>query len=73
MQFKGDDEVRQDAVMEQVFEMTNRLLARDRRASARNLKFRTYTVVCLANRSGIIEFVGNTQAIGDWLKDAHIR
>ncbi|KAL1411153.1 Serine/threonine-protein kinase tel1 [Vanrija albida] len=71
--FKGDDEVRQDAVMEQVFELTNRLLQRDRRAAARNLTFRTYTVVPLAERSGIIEFVGNTMAIGEWLKDAHSR
>ncbi|KLT40283.1 hypothetical protein CC85DRAFT_157894 [Cutaneotrichosporon oleaginosum] len=71
--FKGEDDVRQDAVMEQVFEMTNRLLQRDRRASARSLTFRTYNVVNLANRSGIIQFVGNTTAIGDWLKDAHQR
>ncbi|BEI92084.1 uncharacterized protein CcaverHIS019_0409040 [Cutaneotrichosporon cavernicola] len=71
--FKGEDDVRQDAVMEQVFEMTNRLLQRDRRANVRNLKFRTYNVVHLANRSGIIQFVGHTVAIGDWLKDAHIR
>ncbi|GMK57115.1 hypothetical protein CspeluHIS016_0309550 [Cutaneotrichosporon spelunceum] len=71
--FKGEDDVRQDAVMEQVFEMTNRLMQRDRRANVRNLKFRTYNVVHLANRSGIIQFVGNTVAIGDWLKDAHIR
>lgn len=59
--------------MEQVFEMTNRLLQRDRRTSIRNLKFRTYHVVHLANRSGIIQFVGNTIAIGDWLKPAHTR
>lgn len=59
--------------MEQVFEMTNRLLQRDRRTNVRSLKFRTYHVVHLANRSGIIQFVGNTIAIGDWLKDAHLR
>ncbi|KAL7420991.1 Serine/threonine-protein kinase tel1 [Cryptotrichosporon argae] len=71
--FKGNDEVRQDAVMEQVFEMTNGLLRRDRKTATRNLRFRTYNVIPLANKTGIIEFVGGTMAIGDWLKDAHTR
>lgn len=72
-QFKAEDEVRQDAVMEQVFDMTNRLLSRDRKTNLRNLTFRTYTVVPLAFKTGIIEFVGHTTAIGDWLKEAHTR
>ncbi|RXK38992.1 hypothetical protein M231_03722 [Tremella mesenterica] len=71
--FKGEDEVRQDAVMEQVFEMTNDLLARDRKTKSRNLRFRTYNVIPLWNRTGVIEFVSNGQAIGDWLKPAHER
>lgn len=71
--FKGDDELRQDAVMEQVFEMTNRILSRDRKTKARELKFRTYTVIPLPNRSGIMEFVGDSQAIGEYLKPAHVK
>lgn len=71
--FKGDDELRQDAVMEQVFEMSNKLLTRDRRTKARDLRFRTYKVIPLARKTGIMEFVGNSQAIGDWLKPAHTR
>jgi ataxia telangiectasia mutated family protein len=59
--------------MEQVFEMSNRLLQRDGKASVRNLKFRTYAVIPLANKTGIIEFVGGTSAIGEWLKPAHLR
>lgn len=59
--------------MQQVFEMSNRLLTRDRKANQRKLHFRTYVVIPLALQSGIIEFVGNTSAIGDWLKPAHIR
>ncbi|WWC63986.1 uncharacterized protein I303_106592 [Kwoniella dejecticola CBS 10117] len=69
--FKAEDEVRQDAVMEQVFTMTNDLLSRDRQAKVRNLKFRTYNVVPLPERTGIIEFVEGTRGIGDWLKPAH--
>lgn len=71
--FKGEDELRQDAVMEQVFEMSNKLLTRDRKTKARDLRFRTYKVIPLARKTGIMEFVGNSQAIGDWLKPAHAR
>ncbi|KAK6906072.1 hypothetical protein I203_100054 [Kwoniella mangroviensis CBS 8507] len=71
--FKADDEVRQDAVMEQVFTKTNDLLTRDRQAKARNLRFRTYNVVPLPERTGIIEFVEGTRGIGEWLKPAHMK
>ncbi|WVR09037.1 hypothetical protein IAU60_006097 [Kwoniella sp. DSM 27419] len=71
--FKADDEVRQDAVMEQVFTMTNDLLSRDRQSKARSLKFRTYNVVPLPEKTGIIEFVEGTKGIGEWLKPAHPR
>lgn len=72
-QFKGDDELRQDAVMEQVFEMTNRILSRDRKTKARDLRFRRYTVIPLPNRSGVMEFVGDSMAIGEYLKPAHTK
>ncbi|OCF35599.1 hypothetical protein I316_02654 [Kwoniella heveanensis BCC8398] len=71
--FKADDEVRQDAVMEQVFTITNDLLSRDRQAKARDLQFRTYNVVPFPERTGIIEFVEGTKGIGEWLKPAHLR
>ena len=71
--FKGDDEVRQDAVMEQVFDMSNKLLLRDRKTKERNLRFRTYVVIPLARKSGIIECVGDSIGIGEWLKPAHHR
>ena len=71
--FKGEDEVRQDAVMEQVFEMSNTLLSRDRNTRQRNLRFRTYNVIPLAQKTGIMEFVGASMGIGDWLKPAHQR
>ena len=73
MQYKGEDEVRQDAVMEQVFEMSNVLLSRDRKTRERNLRFRTYVVIPLAKSTGIMEFVGDSMGIGDWLKPAHHR
>lgn len=71
--FKSDDEIRQDAIMEQVFGMANDILRRDRQTKARRLNFRTYVVIPLAKRSGIIEFCAAGIAIGDWLKPAHER
>ena len=59
--------------MEQVFEMSNKLLTRDRKTRERNLRFRTYVVIPLAKKTGIMEFVGDSQAIGEWLKPAHNR
>ncbi|ORY28799.1 hypothetical protein BCR39DRAFT_533939 [Naematelia encephala] len=69
--FKGEDDVRQDSVMEQVFELSNRLLQRDTKTKDRRLHFRTYRVIPLARKSGIMEFVGNSNGIGEWLRDAH--
>ncbi|WWD21232.1 hypothetical protein CI109_105716 [Kwoniella shandongensis] len=69
--FKAEDEVRQDAVMEQVFTMTNDLLTRDRRAKERNLRFRTYNVVPFPDKTGVIEFVEGTTSIGFILKPFH--
>ena len=71
--FKGNDEIRQDAVMEQVFGMANDILARDRKTKARELKYRTYIVIPLANKTGILEFVAGGLSLGEWLKPAHIR
>ncbi|KAK8844109.1 hypothetical protein IAR55_006903 [Kwoniella newhampshirensis] len=71
--FKAEDEVRQDAVMEQVFTMTNDLLSRDRRAKERKLRFRTYNVVPFPDKTGVIEFVEGTNSIGGILKPFHER
>jgi ataxia telangiectasia mutated family protein len=70
--FKGDDETRQDAVLGQVFGIANKILADDRQTKTRNLRFRTYVVIPLAHKSGILEFVAG-QSIGDYLKPAHDR
>jgi ataxia telangiectasia mutated family protein len=59
--------------MEQVFEMSNKLLSRDRKTRARDLRFRTYVVIPLAKKTGVLEFVGDSQGIGDWLKPAHAK
>jgi ataxia telangiectasia mutated family protein len=57
--------------MEQVFEQVSELLQADRATRQRNLRIRTYKVVPLTARAGIIEFVPNTVPLHDYLLPAH--
>ncbi|KAG5339469.1 hypothetical protein C0989_004155 [Termitomyces sp. Mn162] len=70
---QGTDDLRQDAVMEQVFNLVNGILHRDRETRRRLLNVREYKVIPLASQGGILEFVENTHAIRDWLVKAHQR
>ncbi|KAL2712028.1 serine-protein kinase ATM-like isoform X3 [Vespula squamosa] len=60
---KGKDDLRQDAVMQQVFNVMNRLFETSKEAKRRKLKIRTYKVVPLTQRSGILEWCHNTMPI----------
>ncbi|EUB64032.1 Serine-protein kinase ATM [Echinococcus granulosus] len=78
---KGRDDPRQDAIMQQVFSAANHLLATfsvsnaskcpksssfsPSRANA--MRIRTYMVVPLARRSGLIEWCEGTVPLGEWL------
>lgn len=70
---KGGDDLRQDAIMEQVFAAVSSLLKEHRATRQRNLGIRTYKVLPLTSSTGIIEFVANTQPLHDWLIPAHSR
>ncbi|EIN09557.1 hypothetical protein PUNSTDRAFT_101425 [Punctularia strigosozonata HHB-11173 SS5] len=70
---EGDDDLRQDAVMEQVFDLVNVVLRRDRETRRQKLSVRGYKVIPLAPQAGILEFVGNTQPLQGWLFAAHTR
>ena len=74
-QFKGEgnDDLRQDAVMEQVFDLDNSILRRDPETRRRDLKVREYKVIPLSPRAGLLEFVGNTFPLREWLPKAHLR
>ncbi|EJT96604.1 hypothetical protein DACRYDRAFT_120031 [Dacryopinax primogenitus] len=71
--FKGEggDDLRQDAVMEQVFELVNHLLQHDLHTRKRRLQMRTYRVIPLASQAGMLEFVESTSPLGSWLQVAH--
>ncbi|XP_065364298.1 serine/threonine-protein kinase ATM isoform X2 [Calliphora vicina] len=67
---KGKDDLRQDAVMQQVFCMINNLLKQEPAAVERKLLIRTYKVVPLSTRSGLLEWCENTVPIGIYLTEA---
>ncbi|XP_070172770.1 serine-protein kinase ATM [Polyergus mexicanus] len=60
---KGKDDLRQDAVMQQVFTVMNTLLRTCKETKRRNLRIRTYKVVPLTQRSGVLEWCDNTVPI----------
>ncbi|KZT10138.1 uncharacterized protein LAESUDRAFT_748044 [Laetiporus sulphureus 93-53] len=72
--FKGEggDDLRQDAVMEQVFDLVNVILRRDRETRKRDLGIRGYKVIPLAAQAGVLEFVQDTTPLAIWLNRAHI-
>ena len=69
----GNDDLRQDAIMEQVFAAVSELLKLHRTTRQRNLGIRTYKVLPLTASSGLIEFVSNTIPLHEYLMPAHER
>ncbi|KFA46746.1 hypothetical protein S40293_08118 [Stachybotrys chartarum IBT 40293] len=69
----GHDDLRQDAIMEQVFAAVSSLLKLHRTTQQRNLGIRTYKVLPLTATSGLIEFVPNTIPLHEFLMPAHER
>ncbi|KAL4802065.1 hypothetical protein BDV18DRAFT_147456 [Aspergillus unguis] len=67
----GNDDLRQDAIMEQVFEQVSSLLKDHQATRQRNLGIRAYKVLPLTSNSGIIEFVPHTIPLNDFLMPAH--
>ena len=67
----GNDDLRQDAIMEQVFEEVSKMLQNHKATRQRNLHIRTYKVIPLSPTAGIIEFVPNSIPINEFLIPAH--
>jgi ataxia telangiectasia mutated family protein len=67
MLLKGKDDLRQDAVMQQVFSTMNLFLEQDEQTRQRKLNIRTYKVVPLSRRSGLLEWCEGTNPIGFFL------
>ncbi|CAD0105917.1 unnamed protein product, partial [Aureobasidium uvarum] len=68
----GNDDLRQDAIMEQVFGEVSKMLQTHKTSRQRNLHVRTYKVLPLTSTSGIIEFVPHSMPLGEFLVPAHV-
>jgi serine-protein kinase ATM len=73
---KGLDDIRKDAVMQQVFRYVNSMMKRTRakgsRKSAittRKLQLVTYNIIPLSPNTGVLEWVEETMPFGDFLVD----
>eukprot|EP01119_Soliformovum_irregulare_P003410 TRINITY_DN1390_c0_g2_i1.p1 TRINITY_DN1390_c0_g2~~TRINITY_DN1390_c0_g2_i1.p1 ORF type:complete len:551 (-),score=136.76 TRINITY_DN1390_c0_g2_i1:183-1682(-) len=64
---KGRDDLRQDAVMQQIFGLVNILLQENPETKKRRLNIRTYKVIPLSPCAGLLEWVENTTPIGEYL------
>lgn len=69
--FKHEDDLRQDAVIQQVFRLVNGLLTKDKRTRQRHLIVRGYIVLPLGPQCGLLEFVPNTKPLGEVLTGLH--
>ncbi|SMN21300.1 similar to Saccharomyces cerevisiae YBL088C TEL1 Protein kinase primarily involved in telomere length regulation [Maudiozyma saulgeensis] len=67
----SNDDLRQDAIMEQVFTQVNNILMQNEELSKSKLRIRTYKVIPLGPRAGIIEFVNNSVSLHQVLKEYH--
>ncbi|XP_010663180.1 serine/threonine-protein kinase ATM isoform X4 [Vitis vinifera] len=63
----GNDDLRQDAVMEQFFSLVNTFLENHRDTWKRRLRVRTYKVVPFTPSAGVLEWVNGTLPLGEYL------
>ncbi|KAA8540818.1 hypothetical protein F0562_024781 [Nyssa sinensis] len=63
----GNDDLRQDAVMEQFFGLVNTFLQNHRDTWKRRLGIRTYKVVPFTPSAGVLEWVNGTLPLGEYL------
>ncbi|XP_078431049.1 serine/Threonine-kinase ATM-like protein isoform X2 [Wolffia australiana] len=63
----GNDDLRQDAVMEQFFGLVNSFLQGNRGTWKRRLKIRTYKVIPFTPSAGVLEWVNQTVPLGEYL------
>ncbi|XP_061661173.1 DNA-dependent protein kinase catalytic subunit isoform X2 [Syngnathoides biaculeatus] len=64
---KGGEDLRQDQRIEQLFTVMNILLSRDAACARRGLQLRTYQVVPINTRIGLIEWLENTCTLKEFL------
>lgn len=65
---KGGEDLRLDQRIEQLFEVMNNVLNRDASCSQRKLAVRTYSVVPVSKKCGLLQFVENTCVLEDIIR-----
>ncbi|KAM8881271.1 DNA-dependent protein kinase catalytic subunit [Synchiropus picturatus] len=64
---KGGEDLRQDQRLEQLFSVMNILLSHDAPCTHRGLQLRTYQVIPITTRIGVIEWMENTCTLKEFL------
>eukprot|EP01029_Cantina_marsupialis_P018207 TRINITY_DN4165_c0_g2_i2.p1 TRINITY_DN4165_c0_g2~~TRINITY_DN4165_c0_g2_i2.p1 ORF type:complete len:690 (-),score=186.07 TRINITY_DN4165_c0_g2_i2:220-2289(-) len=64
---KKDSDVRQDAVAEQLFANINGMLNRDDLCKEKQMRLRTYNVICLSSVAAVLEFVDGSVTLLEYL------
>ncbi|XP_078543449.1 DNA-dependent protein kinase catalytic subunit [Lissotriton helveticus] len=64
---KGGEDLRQDQRIEQLFEVMNIILSQDAACSQRNMQLKTYQVIPMTTRIGLIEWLEKTCTLKDFL------
>ncbi|XP_058131499.1 DNA-dependent protein kinase catalytic subunit [Dasypus novemcinctus] len=64
---KGGEDLRQDQRIEQLFEVMNVILSQDPACSQRSMQLKTYQVIPMTTRLGLIEWIENTLTLKELL------
>ncbi|XP_029447109.1 DNA-dependent protein kinase catalytic subunit isoform X2 [Rhinatrema bivittatum] len=67
---KGGEDLRQDQRIEQLFDVMNIILSQDAACSQRNLQLKTYQVIPMTTRLGLIEWLENTSTLKEFLLES---
>lgn len=66
---KGGEDLRLDQRVQQLFSVMNEIFLQDPHCSKRHLALKTYEVVPMTNKVGIIQWLSNTQPIKDLIEE----
>ncbi|XP_053571003.1 LOW QUALITY PROTEIN: DNA-dependent protein kinase catalytic subunit [Bombina bombina] len=67
---KGGEDLRQDQRIEQLFDIMNIILSHDAACSQRHMQLKTYQVIPMTTRIGLIEWLDNTCTMKDFIMNA---
>ena len=65
--YKGNDDLRQDVIIQQIFVFYKKLLSKN----ANDLSIRNYKVVLISPKSGLIEYVENSNALQNYIQSVY--